>query len=194
MRACERRKRVSGKEKRGGDRLAARGDVADLSARSWWFPCSTDLDFNRSRTRGTYIYLRVKSKAKKARCAGRNAALSFRSFFKSDFLVVVGQNGLAHSFSKLSSQIDWSTTTTTTGEKMETTTTDPAAPRGGDNGDAAASASTPRPDAFSPSVSAAQRHLDAGQEALNNLDFGTAAACAAGALEAGGGKEYEARW
>jgi hypothetical protein len=62
-------------------------------------------------------------------------------------------------------------------------------------GDAAAAASPPPPPPAPPSAeSTAQRHLDAGQEALNDLDFGRAAACAAAALEAGGGKEYNARW
>lgn len=64
----------------------------------------------------------------------------------------------------------------------------------GDAAVAAASLSPPPPVAASSEEATAQRHLDAGQEALNSLDFGTAAACAAAALEAGGGKEYDARW
>ena len=66
-----------------------------------------------------------------------------------------------------------------------------------DDGDAAAAAapsSSHPPPAAASSSAEAQRHLDAGQDALNSLDFGTAAACAASALEAGGGKEYDARW
>ena len=68
----------------------------------------------------------------------------------------------------------------------------------GDDAAAAAAAATSSPpaaaSASSSEAAAAQRHLDAGEEALNSLDFGTAAACAAAALEAGGGKEYDARW
>ena len=71
---------------------------------------------------------------------------------------------------------------------METT----SASRGDDA--VAASPPPPTPPDDDAAASTAKRYLDAGEEALNGLDFGTAAACAASALEAGGGKEYDARW
>ena len=80
--------------------------------------------------------------------------------------------------------------TTLTKRKGMESNVDPASP-------AAPSLRQPPPTAAAAASDAeaqAQRHLDAGQEALNNLDFGVAAAQAAAALEVGGGREYDARW